>query len=194
MKNGKKISKQKTYVKVEDTTKNGMPWEKAGKPLGKPLLEFLEELIITDQSNGLMLKVSVGTDSQKSSSYGGYKFATVIMITVTEDLGGGVIKGRGGKIISATYKLPVYGRNKEGVNERMMVEVGKSIEVAYEIASLLDKYGIKLEIHADINPDPQHESNRALSEAVGYILGMGFDFKIKPESWASSYTADRHCR
>jgi hypothetical protein len=32
-----------------------------------------------------------------------YKFATVILITSTEDLGGGVIWGRGGMIISATY-------------------------------------------------------------------------------------------
>jgi predicted RNase H-related nuclease YkuK (DUF458 family) len=73
----------------------------------------------------------------------------------------------------------------------MMTEVSKSIEVAYEINPLLERYGIKMEIHADINPDPRWESNKALSNAIGYILGMGYDFKVKPYSFASSYCADK---
>jgi hypothetical protein len=75
----------------------------------------------------------------------------------------------------------------------MVFEVGKSIEVSYEIAPLLDLYEIKLEVHADINPDPKHESNKALQQAVGYILGMGYDFKVKPEAYASSHVADKLC-
>jgi predicted RNase H-related nuclease YkuK (DUF458 family) len=49
-----------------------------------------------------------------------------------------------------------------------------------------------VEIHADINPNPKHDSNKALQQAVGYILGMGYDFKIKPEA-PSSNCADRFC-
>ena len=79
------------------------------------------------------------------------------------------------------------------VNERMVYEVGKSVEVAYEIAPLLDLYDIKMEIHADINPDPKHESNTALQQAVGYILGMGYEFKVKPDAWAASNAADKKC-
>jgi predicted RNase H-related nuclease YkuK (DUF458 family) len=75
----------------------------------------------------------------------------------------------------------------------MVFEVGKSIEVATQIAELLDLYEIKMEIHADINPDPKHESNKALQSAVGYILGMGYEFKIKPYSYASSNCADKLC-
>jgi predicted RNase H-related nuclease YkuK (DUF458 family) len=103
-------------------------------------------------------------------------------------------------IISATYnhdfmkkEVEAKNRDKELVNERMVFEVGKSIEVATQIAELLDLYGIKMEIHADINPDPKHESNKALQSAVGYILGMGYDFKIKPEAWAASTGADNLC-
>jgi predicted RNase H-related nuclease YkuK (DUF458 family) len=84
-------------------------------------------------------------------------------------------------------------RDKELVNERMVFEVGKSIEVAGEVAELLDLYEIPLAIHADINPNPKHESNKALQSAVGYILGMGYDFKVKPESYASSNIADKLC-
>ena len=83
--------------------------------------------------------------------------------------------------------------DKELVNERMVYEVGKSVEVAYEIAPLMDLYEIPLEIHADINPDPLHDSNKALQSAVGYILGMGYSFKVKPDAWAASSGADKYC-
>jgi len=169
-----------------------MKWERAGKKINVPLIEYLESLIKEELELKHKLQVSVGTDSQKNSR--GYKFATVILITVREDIGGGVTVGRGGKIISATYNINVFGKDKEGVNERMLTEVSKSIEVAYEIAPLLDLYGIKMEIHADINPDPKWESSKSLSQAVGYILGMGYEFKVKPSAWAASYCGDKYAK
>ena len=50
---------------------------------------------------------------------------------------------------------------------------------------------VEMEVHADINTDPQLKSNDALKEAMGYILGMGFAFKAKPEAYASSCCADK---
>ena len=169
-----------------------MEWKRNDEEIGKPILEYLEVLFDEELGKGNILKVCVGTDSQK---VGGceYKFATVILIATHEDLGNGVIVGRGGLIISSIYNHTFKKTNKELVNERMVYEVSKSIEVAYEIAPLLDLYEIKLEVHADINPDPTHESNKALQQAVGYILGMGYDFKVKPDAIASSHCADKLC-
>jgi predicted RNase H-related nuclease YkuK (DUF458 family) len=48
-----------------------------------------------------------------------------------------------------------------------------------------------MEVHADINTNPGFKSNDALKEAMGYILGMGFAFKAKPEAFASSCCADK---
>lgn len=170
-----------------------MKWKRNEKVIDEPIIDYLEKLFEAELGRGRMLKVSVGTDSQKTSKFT-YKFATVILITTTEDLGGGVIVGRGGMIIAATYFHDFKQSNsKELVNERMVFEVGKSVEVAYEIAPLLDLYDIKMEIHADINPDPKHESNKALQQAVGYILGMGYEFKVKPDAWAASNAADKKC-
>lgn len=168
-----------------------MKWKRNDKEIEEPILEYLESIFDEELNKGYILKVCVGTDSQKVGG-GEYKFATVILITTSQDLGG-VVVGRGGMIIAATYNHTFKQRNKELVNERMIYEVGKSIEVAYEIAPLLDLYEIKLEVHADINPDPMHESNKALQQAVGYILGMGYDFKVKPDAMASSHCADRLC-
>jgi|Laugrespbdmm15dd_1035085.scaffolds.fasta_scaffold70888_2 predicted RNase H-related nuclease YkuK (DUF458 family) len=168
-----------------------MKWKRNDKLIEEPINDYLEKLITDELDKNRMLKVSVGTDSQKLGK--SYKFATVILITTSEDLGGGVTVGRGGMIISATYFNDFKQTNKELVNERMIFEVGKSVEVAYEIAPLLDLYDIKLEVHADINPDPKHESNKALQQAVGYILGMGYEFKVKPDAWAASNAADKKC-
>jgi predicted RNase H-related nuclease YkuK (DUF458 family) len=176
-----------------------MEWKRNNKVIEVSIVDYLEKLFDEQLEKNYKLKVSIGTDSQKITKTL-YKLATVILITSTEDLGGGVIWGRGGMIISATYshdfmKKEVDGkkRDKELVNERMVFEVSKSIEAATQIAELLDLYEIKMEIHADINPDPKHESNKALQSAVGYILGMGYDFKIKPDSYASSNCADKLC-
>lgn len=171
-----------------------MNWRRAGKKIMMPIAEYLDELIQTEMTKGHIWRVSIGTDSQRKRSGKHYKFATVILITVKEDLGGGVLVGRGGKIIESTYELNTHSKNKDGVNERMLIEVGKSIEIAYEVAPVLEKHGIKMEIHADINPDPRWESNKALSQAIGYILGMGYEFKIKPWAWAASYGGDRFAK
>ena len=176
-----------------------MKWTRNKKLIEETLVDYLEKLFDEELEKNKILKVSIGTDSQKLSKTL-YKFATVILISTSEDLGGGVIVGRGGMIIASTYTHDFKKkgddaklRDKELVNERMVFEVGKSIEVATQIAELLDLYEIPLEIHADINPNPKHESNKALQSAVGYILGMGYEFKIKPEAWASSCGADKLC-
>ncbi len=169
-----------------------MKWKRNEKLIETPIKEYLEKLFDDELEKGYKLKVSIGTDSQKAEK-GTYKFATVILISTSENLGGDVIVGRGGMIISAIYHHAFKQTNKELVNERMVYEVSKSVEVAYDIAPLLDLYEIPLEIHADINPDPKWESNKALQQAVGYILGMGYEFKVKPDAWASSSCADKLC-
>ena len=77
------------------------------------------------------------------------------------------------------------------IKERMLVEVAMSIEIAYELCDLFNLYDVDMEVHADINTNPQFRSNEALREAMGYILGMGFAFKAKPEAFASSSCANK---
>ena len=81
--------------------------------------------------------------------------------------------------------------HKMSLRERMILEVGHSVDVAYSLCDLLDAYNVELEVHADINTDPHFRSNVALTEAMGYILGMGFVFKAKPDAFASTSCADK---
>lgn len=73
----------------------------------------------------------------------------------------------------------------------MLLEVARSIEIAYELCDLFNEYDVDMEVHADINTNPQFKSNEALREAMGYILGMGYAFKAKPDAFASSCCADK---
>lgn len=167
-----------------------MEWKRNNQVIEGNIVDYLEKTFDEEMAKGYTLKVSVGTDSQKHGR--GYKFATVILITTHEDLGG-VTVGRGGIVLAATYHNEFKLKNKELVNERMVYEVGKSVEAAYEIAALLDLYDVPMEIHADINPNPNFESNKALQQAVGYILGMGYEFKVKPDAYCATHCADNLC-
>ena len=82
---------------------------------------------------------------------------------------------------------------KMAIRERMIQEVSRSVTLAYELSEIWDKFDIALEIHADINTDASFKSNVALKEAMGYIKGMGYEFKAKPNAFASSSCADKVC-
>ena len=90
----------------------------------------------------------------------------------------------------------MFLRNQKGtkqisIKERMLKEVSMSVEVAYAICKILNTYNVGLEVHADINTDTKFQSNVALKDAMGYIMGMGFQFKAKPYAFASSSCADK---
>jgi uncharacterized protein len=154
-----------------------MKWRRLnGQAIEQPILQAVEETIKRETADGYKLKVCIGTDSQVFSEE--IHFATVIVF---------LREKRGGFMYISNDRMT----RKMSTKERMILEVARSVEVAYSLCHLLDQYKIDLEVHADINTDPSFESNVALKEAMGYILGMGFVFKAKPDAFASSSCADK---
>ena len=147
-----------------------------GQRIELPIKQAVERTIVEETALGNRLKVCIGTDSQVRGEE--IHFATVIVF----------LRERKGGFMFIHHDL---SRKEMSLRERMITEVGKSVEVAYALCDLLDKYDVALEVHADINTDPYFQSNIALREAMGYILGMGFTFKAKPEAFASSNCADK---
>ena len=157
-----------------------MDWIRATKgKIDVPITEYVSNLINTEieKGNKHKLKVCVGTDSQEKGK--AFKFATVILL---------VIEGNGAMIMGKTEKDKNYHMT---INERMLKEVNKSMNVAKDLCSVLDENDIPIEIHADINDDPSYLSNGAFKQAIGYIRGMGYEYKTKPEAFAASKGADR---
>jgi predicted RNase H-related nuclease YkuK (DUF458 family) len=135
----------------------------------------VEEAIIRERNLGYELKVFIGSDSHV---YGNeIQYATAIVF---------VRKGKG----AFTFIRKQKEFQKISIKERMLNEVNKSVEIAYRIFEILEKYNVEMEVHADINTDPDFKSNIALKDAMGYILGMGYVFKAKPYAFASSNCAD----
>ena len=147
-----------------------------GEPLKLPIKKAVEEAIIKETKAGFHLKVCIGTDSQVRANE--TEFATVIVF---------LREKHGGFMFICNEKT----RQPYTIKERMLVEVARSIEIAYELCDLFNVYDVDMEVHADINTNPHFKSNEALREAMGYILGMGFAFKAKPDAFASSCCADK---
>jgi uncharacterized protein len=154
-----------------------MVWRRfSGESIKLPIKSAVEEAIVRETKAGHKLRVCIGTDSQVR--YGETEFATVIVF---------LREKRGGFMFISNEK----SKQPYSIKERMLVEVAHSIEVAFDLCDLFNKYDVDMEVHADINTNPQFKSNEALREAMGYILGMGYAFKAKPDAFASSCCADK---
>jgi len=154
-----------------------MKWRRFnGQRIELPIKKAVEQTIVKEIEAGHKLKVCIGTDSQVKGSV--IEFATVIVF---------LREKKGGFMFIHNNKT----NQTMGIRQRMITEVARSVEVAYNLCDILDEYEVALEVHADINTDPHFKSNTALKEAMGYILGMGFVFKAKPDAFASTSCADK---
>jgi predicted RNase H-related nuclease YkuK (DUF458 family) len=152
-------------------------WRKfSGERISQPIEQEVMAVLTREREMGYELKVCIGTDSQVKGTT--TEFATVIVF---------IRKGKGGFM----YIRNEFTRQKMSIKQRMLMEVSKSIEVAYALCNIFSRFSVDMEVHADINTNPNFKSNDALKEAMGYIVGMGFAFKAKPEAFASSSCANK---
>ena len=150
-----------------------------GRKITQPIEEEVRQMLMKEKECGYDLKVCIGTDSQCKGKE--IEFATVIVF---------IRKGKGGFMFICNETT----KQKMSIKQRMLLEVAKSIEVAYALCKIFTLYNVDMEVHADINTNPSFKSNDALKEAMGYIMGMGFAFKAKPEAFASSSCANKVVR
>lgn len=146
----------------------------------------LEELKTEIENSSKTTEIYVGADSRRFKKWSHTEKKVVWYASYTRVV---IIHTDGNK------GCAVYGDNKVerdygNIRMRMMNEVVYSTEIAAEIAEAVgDRV---FELHIDINPKPEHKSNVALKEAIGYVRGMlGITPKFKPESTGAAHTADR---
>ena len=152
-------------------------WRKlSGERIKIPIADEVTNVLKREQEAGHEMKVCIGTDSQVKGKE--TEFATVIVF---------IRKGKGGFM----YIHNEITKQRMSIKQRMLMEVGKSVEIAYALCNIFSRYSVDMEVHADINTNPNFKSNDALKEAMGYIVGMGFAFKAKPEAFASSNCANK---
>lgn len=152
-------------------------WRKLnGQRIRIPIAEEVIQALQREYEAGHAIKVCIGTDSQVKGKL--IEFATVIVF---------VRKGKGGFM----YICNEYEYRRMPIKERMLVEVNKTVAIAYDLCNIFSRFNVDMELHVDINTSPNFKSNDALKEAMGYIKGMGFAFKAKPDAFASSSCANK---
>jgi predicted RNase H-related nuclease YkuK (DUF458 family) len=145
--------------------------------------EIVELLATLDTST----KIYFGCDSVRSRKNGRWiaTYATVFIVH---------INGKHGcRLFSHLSSEPDYDVKISRPKMRMMKEVQKVCEMYTQLIPFIDEFDI--EVHLDISQDPKHGSNCAAAEAAGYVLGVtGLPtehIKLKPDSFAASFGADR---
>ena len=124
-----------------------MSWRKFnGEILSIPIEAHLKKCIEEESAKNNKLKVYIGTDSQVKQTV--TEFATVIVF-LREKNGGFMF------IHNEKTNQPLH------LKERMLLEVSKSVEIAYSLCELFIEHDVEMEVHADINTNSQFKSNEA---------------------------------
>src|SRR5690349_23828353 len=109
-------------------------WRKlSGERIKGSITDEVNSVLAREMEMGHTLKVCIGTDSQVKGKE--TEFATVIVF---------IRKGKGGFM----YIHNETTKQKMSIKQRMLMEVSKSIEIAYELCRLFTIYNVDMEVHA----------------------------------------------
>ncbi len=84
---------------------------------------------------------------------------------------------------------------KDSQYKHLEVKILKEVSLSLDVANFL-KHKIptaNIEIHLDIGDKDRNATRYLVERTRGWVRGMGYDVKIKPDSWASS-VADWHTK
>lgn len=128
------------------------------------------------ESSSEPVRIYIGSDSQNFLN--STQFASVVILHYGNS---------GGHVLYTKERIP---RMKD-MHERLWTEVQKSLD----IAEFLYNSGLPRAdyIDLDLNPDPLYRSNSIIRSAVGYLEGLGYKVRVKPDSAAATYCADSIC-
>lgn len=133
-------------------------------------------------------RVYIGCDSSRRKTAQGEWLASYTTAVVVH-----IDNRRGCKVFCDTETMVDYDQKADRPAMRMMNEAYKAVEAYQQLEDLLIERDV--EVHLDVNEDPKHGSNCALSMTKGYVSGvLGVPVKVKPEAFAASYAADHGVR
>ena len=128
------------------------------------------------------IHVIIGTDSQ---NFDYTKEVSVIAV---------VCEGHGGIFF---YKINARDRITD-VRTKLRIETGDSLIIADKLIELLESpeyedlfMHVSFSIHIDAGYSDNGKTKEFIPELVGWVTAMGYDAKVKPESYAASGIADK---
>ena len=129
-------------------------------------------------SSGPSCKLYIGTDAQAHKKM---EFITVVVIYDP-------ILRKGGRGFFTRNKVA----NKEV--KQLWTKLYTETQLSLELAVAFQDAGVDpnvMEVHIDANHVESASSTRYAKSLAGMIIGSGFNVKIKPDSWAATWAAER---
>jgi predicted RNase H-related nuclease YkuK (DUF458 family) len=96
----------------------------------------------------------------------------------------------GGKYFFKRLKI------KKNIVPTLLQRITYEAKNSIDLAILLQENGIKnIELHLDISAKNKKNATSKFSDMLtGYVKGVGFNYAVKPNAWASATIADRHSK
>jgi len=140
--------------------------------------DFIKREILEYNKNGGT--IYVGSDSMMNCTT--CSFAAVI-----------AFHNRSKKIAKYYYKkLKKQEVKYKDVKLKILEEVSIAISTAQFVLKICPNANI--ELHIDISTEKTNLTSKFYSLVKGWVDGVGFKLKVKPDSWASSSIADWHTK
>lgn len=136
--------------------------------------QTMEEVLQFINKSPTTSKIYVGCDSRQAGR--NTLFVTVIVVHIEGN--------KGGKVFYFKEYVPRISSTRWRLIQETHYATGKALEIKDYIGDR------ELVVHLDYHPSDQHRSNSVVKEAVGYVLGQGLQYALKPEAVASSCAAD----
>ena len=97
------------------------------------------------------------------------------------------------KIAKYFYKKKrVKGNKYADIKLKIIEEVNLAIQCAQFVTSVCPTANV--ELHVDIGQEKQNLTSKFYNLVKGWVHGLGYKLKVKPNSWASSSVADWHTK
>ena len=131
---------------------------------------------------GTGIHITIGTDSQ---NFDYTKEVSVIAV---------ICEGHGGIFF---YKINARDRISD-VRTKLRVDTGDSLEIAEQLITIFETteyedvfLNTEFSIHIDAGYSELGKSMEVIPELIGWVTSMGFEAKVKPESYVASGIADK---
>lgn len=134
-------------------------------------MELVREYIRNSSQSS---KIYVGCDSRQT----GRTTLYVTVVVVHHD------GNKGAKVFPFYDRVPRINSTKYRLIQEAYYATYKALELQDTIG---DRY---LSVHLDYHPEDKHRSNAVVKEAIGFVLGQGLDYELKPHAHAASSAAD----
>ncbi len=126
--------------------------------------------------------IIIGTDSQNHEDT---KIVSVITI---------ICKGHGGIFFYEVTRQPLI----KDVRQKLHFETNSSLEIADKLIEEFEKeeynelfLNVPISIHVDAGNSDKGKTKPLIPELVGWVKACGYDYEVKPNSFAASSIADK---